>query len=95
MFFESLAEWSNTRIRITNAERVLQNEDEISWRDVDTNEMKKFVGLTLLMGIVQKQNIHQCWSTDEIFSTPYFLHKDSLSRNRYLEIRAIEMDSLL
>ena len=42
------------------------------WVPVTHNEMKKFIGSVLLMGIIYKPTIPFYWSTDEMFVTPIF-----------------------
>ena len=42
------------------------------WVPVTHNEMKKFIGLVLLMGIIYKPTVPLYWSTDEMFATPIF-----------------------
>ena len=42
------------------------------WKDVTVIEMKKFIGMILLMGIIYKPSIPMYWSTTDIFHTPVF-----------------------
>ena len=42
------------------------------WVLVTTNEMKKFLGLLLLTGIVGKLNLKMYWLTEQLLSTPVF-----------------------
>ena len=42
------------------------------WKPVSEDEMRKFLGLMFLTGIVQKPTIEMYWSTDDMLSTPYF-----------------------
>ena len=42
------------------------------WEPVDINEMKRFIGVILLMGIIYKPTILLYWVKDEIFWTPSF-----------------------
>lgn len=55
----------------------------VSWRNfqkklithrvpVTTNEMKKFLDLLLLTGIVRKPNLKMYWLTEQLLSTPVF-----------------------
>ena len=53
-----------------------------AWQPVNRDEMKHFLGLTLLMGIVQKPRINLYWSTDPLLSSPIF--SAVMSRDRYL-----------
>ena len=52
------------------------------WYPTNPKEMKEFLGLTFLMGIVQKPTISMYWSNDPLYSTPIF--KQVMNRDRYL-----------
>ena len=54
------------------------------WVPVTKDDMLKFLGLTLLMGLIRKPCIELYWSTDELFKTPVFGR--IMSRDRYQEI---------
>ena len=56
----------------------------LKWSNITTEEMRKFLGLIILMGQVRKKNITDYWSTDPTISTPIFLH--TISRNRFESI---------
>uniref|UniRef100_A0A8C4S021 RNB domain-containing protein n=1 Tax=Erpetoichthys calabaricus TaxID=27687 RepID=A0A8C4S021_ERPCA len=43
-----------------------------AWFDTDENEMKKFIGILMLMGIIRKPDIEMYWSTDPMYATPIF-----------------------
>ena len=76
--------WTNSRALIEKSRRQMNSEDDFSWKDVDVPTMKKFLGLTILMGIVKKPTIRSYWSTDSLLATPCFSHPSSLSRDQYL-----------
>jgi hypothetical protein len=84
--FECLARWTNSRALIENAIQIAEKSEELKWKEVDAGTMKKFFGLTLLMGMIKKPEIRDYWATDLLMSSPFFHHEQSLSRNRYLEI---------
>ena len=42
------------------------------WTNVTVNEMKQFIGILILMGIVHKPQIHMYWSKSGLLSTPVF-----------------------
>ena len=42
------------------------------WTKVTVNEMKQFIGILILMGIVHKPQIHMYWLKSELLSTPVF-----------------------
>ena len=44
----------------------------ISWEDVTTIEIKKIFTLCLLMGVVQKPQLHLYWSQDPLFKASIF-----------------------
>ncbi|XP_069819668.1 piggyBac transposable element-derived protein 4-like [Dendropsophus ebraccatus] len=52
-----------------------------SWRPTSVAEIKKFLGLTLLMGVVKKPSIRSYWSVRATHSTPVFAA--IMSRTRY------------
>src|SRR6218665_3531496 len=54
------------------------------WVPVTKDDVLKFLGLTLLMGLIRKPCIELYWSTDELFKTPVFGR--IMSRDRYQEI---------
>ena len=54
------------------------------WRLVDRKEIKVFVALTILTGIVRKPELKMHWEDDELTSTPFF--GQTMSRDRYYRI---------
>ena len=42
------------------------------WIETNEEEMKKFLALVLLMGIIHKPQVEMYWSTDILYSTPVF-----------------------
>jgi len=51
------------------------------WKPVSIIEMKKFLGLIFVTGIVRKPKLELYWSTRKIFQTPLF--PQTMSRNRF------------
>lgn len=84
--FDSLSKWTNSRATIFRAAIFIEREEEFVWKDTNSEEMKKFIGLTLQMGIIRKPDIRSYWRTDDLMITPFFLKKESMSRDRYLNI---------
>ena len=56
----------------------------LKWSIITPEEMRKFLGLIILMGQVRKESIRDYWSTDPTVSTPIFPH--TLSRNHFESI---------
>ena len=54
------------------------------WQPTNPKEMKQFLGLTFVMGIIQKPNMQIYWSHDPLYGTPIF--KQVMKRDRYLLI---------
>ena len=52
-----------------------------NWKDVDLGEMKRFLALIFLMGIIKKTDIKSYWSTKPMLATPFF--GQTMSRNRF------------
>ena len=49
------------------------------WKEVTGDEMRQFLGLYLLTGIIWKPEVAQYWSTSSVIKTPYF--NDVMSQN--------------
>ncbi|XP_062586678.1 piggyBac transposable element-derived protein 4-like [Saccostrea cucullata] len=47
-------------------------------------EMKVFLSLVICMGLVQKNDVHDYWATDDVQDTPFF--REQMSRDRFLLI---------
>jgi hypothetical protein len=55
------------------------------WKPVMTLlEMKQFIGLMLVTGIVQKPGLKMYWTEDPVFETPVF--SKTMARNRFESI---------
>ena len=57
-----------------NAEKWKVSPKTLKWSNITPEEMRKFLGLIILMGQVRKDNIRDYWSTDPTISTPIFPH---------------------
>uniref|UniRef100_A0A1B6BYD3 PiggyBac transposable element-derived protein domain-containing protein n=1 Tax=Clastoptera arizonana TaxID=38151 RepID=A0A1B6BYD3_9HEMI len=55
------------------------------WRDLSTEELKKFIGLVLYMGIVKLNRVTEYWNTNEKFNLKFVSSR--MSRDRFLGIR--------
>lgn len=51
------------------------------WIDTNEQEMKKFLGLIFLMGIIHKPTVEMYWSCDILYATPLF--SAIMPRNRF------------
>lgn len=86
----NLATWTNKRALIESVVRAEWEDDDkiadvdFEWKEVDAREMRVFIGVTLMMGIVRKPGVDDYWSTESILRTPY--PADCISRNRYKQI---------
>jgi len=56
----------------------------LKWSNITPEEMRKFMGLIVLMGQVRKESVRDYWSTDPTISTPIF--PQTVSRNRFESI---------
>ncbi|KFM70405.1 PiggyBac transposable element-derived protein 4, partial [Stegodyphus mimosarum] len=54
------------------------------FQNVTSDELMIFLALVILMSIIKKPNLKMYFSTNAIFSTPFF--SMAMSRNRFLEI---------
>ena len=55
-----------------------------NWKDVTNDEMRQFIALQVLTGIVKKPEISQYWSTDPFLRSPIF--NEVMPRNRFQSI---------
>ncbi|KAM3850406.1 piggyBac transposable element-derived protein 4-like [Diretmus argenteus] len=51
------------------------------WQPLTVGELKRFLGLFFLTGLIKKVSIAEYWSVDVALETPYF--RKTMSRNRY------------
>lgn len=54
------------------------------WKDITVEELKIFIGLLLLMGIIKLNRLQDYWSTHRLFNFPSF--REYMSRDRFLII---------
>ena len=67
----------HTKVRIGQA----------AWSDVDVVEMKRFVGVVMVMGMLKVPDIRMYWGRDPLFFSS--IVADSFSQNRFLDIFAL------
>ena len=81
--FERLVlETNQYNTQVVEKLQVLQrNSMHKNWIPTSTDEMKRFLALNLLMGVIKKPSIRSYWDTDSMLSTPFFSH--IMSRGRF------------
>nr|XP_022903201.1 piggyBac transposable element-derived protein 4-like [Onthophagus taurus] len=67
-----------------NCKKRKLNKKSAKFVDVTAAELKKWFGLTILMGIVKKTRMDDYWSTNPLIETPIF--RKTMSRNRFRQI---------
>lgn len=61
-----------------------EDAQETLWKDITPGEFYVFSGYIFAMGLTQKQNLKDYWSTDEVHNIPFF--GKYLSRDRFFSI---------
>lgn len=82
-FFEHLVKESN-RYHYQIMQKYKIPSRAKKWTDITVTEMRKFLGLIVLMGQVKKDVFYDYWSTDRSIETPFF--SQVMSRNRFVQI---------
>jgi len=59
-----------------NAEKWKVSPKTLKWSNITPEEMRKFLGVIILMGQVRKENIREYWSTDPTISTHFSSHNE-------------------
>lgn len=88
-FFQCLADWTNSRASketFTNKTKSGQRSHTKQWENVTSDVMKKVFGMILVTGVLRKPELKDYFSTDPMIETPFFLRKDTLSRDHFLRI---------
>ncbi|KAJ1153167.1 hypothetical protein NDU88_005929 [Pleurodeles waltl] len=85
MFLEEIVEQTNLyaeqHLR-DNAARLRPHSRAAQWIPTNLEELKKFLGLTFLMGLIRKPSLASYWSTSPLMATAIF--PATMSHNRYL-----------
>ncbi|GBO18249.1 hypothetical protein AVEN_53677-1 [Araneus ventricosus] len=78
---------SQTNLYHTQMKDLYKNSAKtLQWKEVTTNDMKKFLGLLVLMGQTKKTCWRDYWSTDPLVEIPIF--PKTMSRMRFEQIFA-------
>jgi hypothetical protein len=56
------------------------------WKDTDEAEMRRFLALTIAIGLTHQEDLSDYWSTDEVIETPFYAKV--ISRDRFLNLLA-------
>ena len=56
-----------------------------TWQPVTSSEIRQWIGLTFLTGLIKKNEVRDYWSTNPLHSTPIF--PTVMTRNRYQAIK--------
>ena len=87
-FFELLVTETNRYARAfldSEQGQNLKPNSRLRSRDnVDVDDMKRFIGIVIAMGLVEHLDIHDYWSKDELLETPFF--RKVMPRNKFLLI---------
>lgn len=67
---------------IDAVENMAPNSRMKSWRPTTNDEIKLFFGIIFSMGLTEKLDLQQYWSSDEVLDTPFF--KKTMTKNRFL-----------
>lgn len=55
-----------------------------SWKETSQSEIKQFIGLVIVMGLIDRESLSEYWTTDPIVETLYF--GKTISRDRFMNI---------
>ncbi len=82
---ETIVAQPNRYMYFMQGGRVLSRESrEHQWYDITVSEMRVFLALVMLMGVVKKNNYRDYWSTNPLIQTPIF--SKVMPVNRFVNI---------
>lgn len=86
--FESIAKWTNERAwKFAEGRSVDELPKVVStWKDCTVDEVRKLIGIVLLMGVDDKPEISSYWTKDPVYHCPFLAQPHSLSRDRFKQI---------
>lgn len=78
---EKIVKWTNHKAKILRSSRTSRQSTMRMWKDTDAQEMKKFLGVCIVMGNVKMPSLRHYWATNFIYNHPFFGR--FISRNRF------------
>ncbi|XP_054259854.1 piggyBac transposable element-derived protein 4-like [Macrosteles quadrilineatus] len=81
---DKIVAWTNKRAATSRGEPLPKYAALNRWTDVTREELKTFLGLTILMGNVDIPTLKHYWSKDPLYEHPIF--GSTMARNRYESI---------
>lgn len=81
---DKVVNWTNKRAAVFRGQPQSKYATLSKWTDVSRNELKKFLGLTILMGNLGYPSLKHYWSKDPLYEHPLF--GKTMPRNRYESI---------
>lgn len=76
--------WVNKRAEVMRGNPLPQYSNMNKWEAINSEELKKFLGLCMLMGNLQGPSIQHYWSTSPLYEHPIF--SKTMARNRFQTI---------
>ena len=85
-FFTDMVFYTNQYAEtVINSSHPLRRRSRLNdWNPVDVPEMKKFVGVLLMMGVVRLPSYQKYWSTDPFYNNKFA--SSAMTRDRFLSI---------
>jgi hypothetical protein len=86
--FENISRWTNERALSFIDGRPAGELPKVvlKWKDCTEGEVKKLIGIMLLMGLDKKPELSSHWSKDPVFHCSFLAQLYSLSRDRFKQI---------
>lgn len=87
--FEGLSSWTNAKAWKLYEECETQDDVPklvLNWKNCTADEVRKLVGIILLMGLDKKPELSSYWSSDPVFHCAFLAQPCSLSRDRFKQM---------
>lgn len=78
---EKIVEWTNLNAKTSDSGPPSTESNSKNWKNVSFEEMKKFLGLCIVMGNIRMPNLKMYWSNDVLYFHPLF--GKTMGRNRF------------